>query len=131
MPVKIILIFLFCLLGMNAYLLFDTTNYVTPFIFKPAQKITKAAFVDYLFVRVFYALMALGFSMVMDKYYPAFSVEFNILVGLFALYIVDYWLFYNDPLTKVYGIPFSYSLIMGVILIVLAVEIIVKWYSLR
>jgi hypothetical protein len=127
MPVKIILIFLFCFLGMNAYLLFDET-YITPYIFKRSQKISAAAFADYLFVRVFYAIIAIGFSMVIDKFFPAFSWEFNVVWALFALYIVDYWLFYNDPLTKLYGIPFSYTLVMGIVLIVLTAEVIIKWH---
>lgn len=131
MIVKIILILTVCFIASYAFLLFRSDVYITPYIFKPTQKVTPQAFVDYLFSRVMYAGIAFCVSLLVSKYLPEYSIEFVIVGWLFALYILDYWLFYNDPLTKPFGIPFSYSLLMGAILIVLTVEIIIKWYSLK
>jgi hypothetical protein len=131
MPVKIIIALTLSFVLTYLFLLFSGNTYITPYIFKPAQKVTPQAFVDYLFVRVFYAVLATVISMLVKEFYPAFAIEFTIVAWLFCLYILDYWLFYNDPMSKIYGIPFSYSLIMGVILITLTVEIVIKWYSLK
>lgn len=131
MIVKLILIITACFIASYAFLLFRSDIYITPYIFKPAQKVTPQAFVDYLFSRVMYAGIAFCVSALVSRYLPEYSTEFIIVGWLFSLYILDYCLFYNDPLTKLFGIPFSYSLIMGAMLIVLTVEIIIKWYSLK
>lgn len=131
MIVKIILIVTACFIASYAFLLFRNDIYIKPYIFKPLQKVTPQVFVDYLFSRVLYFGAALCISWLVSHYLPVYSLEFKIVSGLFFLYILDYWLFYNDPLTKPFGIPFSYSLVMGGILIILTVEIIIKWYSLK
>lgn len=131
MIVKIALILTSCFLASYSFLLFRSDIYIKPYIFKQSIQVTPQVFVDYLFSRVLYAGTALCIALLVSKYLPAYSLEFDIIAGLFALYILDYWLFYNDPLTKPFGIPFSYTLVMGVILIILTVEIIIKWYSLK
>jgi len=131
MPIKILFIILFGFAGTYFYLLFDGVKYITPYVFQQQQKVTAQAFVDYLMTRFFYLLVMIGFTFFVDSFFPIFKHEFRFIVLLFGIYILDYWLFYHNPVAKIAGIPISYPLVMGLTIFVIFIESIIKWYSLK
>lgn len=112
------------------WLLFQSGQYVTPYPFN-SQRITSQAYVDYLMTRVFYAITVLAIKILVDTSAPEYSKEMTFVLWFFVLYILDYMLFYNQPVARIrlwgLDIPVSYSLFMGVGLIVVSLESVIKW----
>jgi len=100
---------------------------IKPFPFYRTLEVTAQFYYDYLLVRVMYVV----FAYLLYEAFPTFQMR--IVFFLFIGYVVDYILIYNDPYFYLSGgtlhktrpegfcIPVSYSLFMGLTLIVLCI----------
>jgi hypothetical protein len=109
-----------------------------PFLFKRSQEITKQAFIDYASWRVLICLIFLNLWLIAIEHAPKYKKEFLVLFILWAGFLADYFLMYNDPVGYLKGfnfsyikpdglfIPLGYPLIMGLVMFVITIIAIKK-----
>lgn len=116
------------------FLLFPENRFIKPYVFSN-QEISVQAYVDYLTTRIFYFMLILSVrEYVSEEYVHAV----NIVSVFFLFYIIDYLVIYNYPIGYLKGwsyvhekptglfIPISYSLFMGVNLVLICLYYSVK-----
>lgn len=79
------------------------------------QEITKQAYIEYASWRVFMCILFYQLWILSIKYAPVHAHAFKIIFYLWIGFFIDYILFYNQPVTKLKGLPISYALIMGLV----------------
>lgn len=105
---------------------------IRPFPFHKSLEVSAQFYYDYLLVRVMYVMFAY-------LLYEAYNtVQMKAVFFLFIGYLIDYILIYNDPYGYFksgifsgskpdgFSIPISYSLLMGLTLIILCILSLLK-----
>jgi hypothetical protein len=88
------------------------------------QKISFQSWVDYAAIRVAICIaFNIIWSLAPAKYYTVMEIFFWLAVG----YLIDYFVFYNNPVARVGPIPISYTLFMLSLGGWLVIKALIKW----